>query len=169
MQERLNKFDPFSLVVGVLAVIVSIISLRNPLPTFAVVVIIAGCVSTLTGLYKLFSIRPYLEHTGWLTFNAILDIIIGVAMFFNTSFGSMYVAIFFAIMFIGDSFTALWTSRLTRFFSRGLSWLEIIIAILGIIFGFILLLAPALSAISVSLMVALLFMTFGIEMIILAF
>lgn len=56
MEEKINKFDPFSLIIGILAVIVSIISLRNPLPTFGAVVIIAGVVSIFIGLYKLFSV-----------------------------------------------------------------------------------------------------------------
>ncbi|WP_172187607.1 HdeD family acid-resistance protein [Lentilactobacillus kribbianus] len=169
MEEKINKFDPFSLIIGILAVIVSIISLRNPLPTFGAVVIIAGVVSIFIGLYKLFSVRPYVENSGWLTFNAILDIIIGAIMLFNGAFGSLYVAIFFAVMFIMDSFTALWASRLLKPINNGLYWLEIIVAILGVIFGFVLLFSPMLSAVSISFMVALLFMTFGIEMIVHSF
>ncbi|WP_252893619.1 DUF308 domain-containing protein [Lentilactobacillus senioris] len=64
MQERMNGFDPFELVIGILSVIVSIISLRNPLSTFGSVVIIAGIVSIIVGLYKLFSVRPYAESKG---------------------------------------------------------------------------------------------------------
>lgn len=90
-------------------------------------------------------------------------------MLFNGAFGSLYVAIFFAVMFIMDSFTALWASRLLKPINNGLYWLEIIVAILGVIFGFVLLFSPMLSAVSISFMVALLFMTFGIEMIVHSF
>ena len=169
MEERMNGFDPFALIIGMLSVIVSVISLRNPLSTFGSVVVIAGIVSIVIGLYKLFSVRPYAESKGWLTFNAILDIIIGGLMLFNTVFGSLFVAIAFAIMFIVDSFTTLWAASFIKESNHGLYVWDIIISILGIILGIILLISPALSIISLSFMIAVLFMTFGIEMIVHSF
>lgn len=169
MEERMHGFDPFELIIGVLSVIVSIISLRNPLSTFGSVVIIAGIVSIIVGLYKLFSVRPYAESKGWITVNAILDIIIGGLMLFNGVFGSLFVAIAFAIMFLTDSFTTLWAASFIKESNHGLYIWDIIISILGIILGIFLLLSPALSAISLSFMIAVLFMTFGIEMIVHSF
>ncbi|MDO1604845.1 DUF308 domain-containing protein [Lactobacillus sp. YT155] len=162
MENRLNKFDPFGLIIGILSVIVAVICLRNPLPTFAMVIIIAAIIAIGRGIYKLFSLRPYMQKSGWLTFSAILDILVGLLMLFNGSFGLLYVAISFAIMFITDSVMALGLANITKGFSKGYYWLEVIMAVLGIIFGIVLLVQPGASVLTISFIISLGFMTFGI-------
>ncbi|AEV94687.1 DUF308 domain-containing protein [Pediococcus claussenii] len=166
MEKKVNSFDLPALLLGLLSVIVSIICLRNPLPTFSTVVIIAAIISILIGCYKLFTIRPLLEVSGWFTFNSILDIVVGILMLFNIQFGMLFVSISFAIMFLVDSFTALWFTRIIKDFStRNYYWLDIILAVCGIILGVMLLISPILSAFSVSFLIALLFMIIGISLV----
>lgn len=166
MEKKVNSFDLPALLLGLLSIIVSIICLRNPLPTFGTVVIIAAIISILIGCYKLFAIRPLPEVSGWFTFNSILDIVVGILMLFNVQFGMLFVAISFAIMFLVDSFTTLWFTRVIKDFStRNYYWLDIILAICGIVLGVMLLISPILSAFSVSFLIALLFMTIGISLV----
>ncbi|MCZ3393968.1 DUF308 domain-containing protein, partial [Enterococcus faecium] len=85
MENRINKFDPFALILGVLFIVIAIFSIKNPLSTFRMVIVIAAIASLSTGFYKLFWIRPFLGKTTWLTLNAVLDIIVGFLMLFNDS------------------------------------------------------------------------------------
>jgi uncharacterized membrane protein HdeD (DUF308 family) len=166
MENRINKFDPFALILGVLFIVIAIFSIKNPLSTFRMVIIIAAIASLSTGFYKLFWIRPFLGKTTWLTLNAVLDIIVGFLMLFNDSFGMVYVSVLIALMFLGDSFTTLWLANYIRNFSHKYFVLDVFISILGIILGMVLLFSPLITAISISMMIALLFLIFGISLII---
>lgn len=165
MENRINKFDPFALILGILFIIIAIISIRNPLSTFRMVIIIAAIASLSTGAYKLLWIRPFLGNSTWVTLNASLDILIGILMLFNREFGMLFIAISFALMFLTDSLTTLWLARYIKNFSNRYYLVDIIISILGIVLGIILLLTPAITVISISTIIALLFMIFGISLI----
>lgn len=166
MENRINKFDPFALILGVLFIVIAIFSIKNHLSTFRMVIVIAAIASLSTGFYKLFWIRPFLGKTTWLTLNAVLDIIVGFLMLFNDSFGMVYVSVLIALMFLGDSFTTLWLANYIRNFSHKYFVLDVFISILGIILGIVLLFSPLITAISISMMIALLFLIFGISLII---
>jgi uncharacterized membrane protein HdeD (DUF308 family) len=87
-------------------------------------------------------------------------------MLFNDSFGMVYVSVLIALMFLGDSFTTLWLANYIRNFSHKYFVLDVFISILGIILGIVLLFSPLITAISISMMIALLFLIFGISLII---
>ena len=166
MKNIIERFDPFLFVIGILSVIVSIMSLRNPLPTFGMVVVFAAIVSILIGFHKLAFVRPYIDNRGLLIFSGVLDIIIGLLMLFNGWFGILFTTISFAIMFLFDSVFSLWFTNLIKPISKKYFWFDVIFSIIGIIVGIMLLFSPMLSIISVSFLIALLFMEIGIAMIV---
>lgn len=165
VENRINKFDPFALVLGILFIVIAIMAFQNPLSTFGIVVIIAAIASLLVGMYKLFWIRPFLGNSTWLTFNAIFDIIIGLIMLFNKEFGMLLVTISLALMFLLDSITTLWLAKTIQSFSTKYYTMDIIISIIGIILGIVLLFSPIITVISISTIIALLFIIFGISLI----
>ncbi|TLQ03902.1 hypothetical protein FEZ51_07185 [Pediococcus stilesii] len=165
MENRINKFDPFALVLGILFIVIAVMAFQNPLSTFGIVVIIAAIASLLVGMYKLFWIRPFLGNSTWLTFNAIFDIIIGLIMLFNKEFGMLLVTISLALMFLLDSITTLWLAKTIQSFSAKYYTMDIIISIIGIILGIVLLFSPIITVISISTIIALLFIIFGISLI----
>ncbi|WP_057801973.1 DUF308 domain-containing protein [Pediococcus stilesii] len=165
MENRINKFDPFALVLGILFIVIAIMAFQNPLSTFGIVVIIAAIASLLVGMYKLFWIRPFLGNSTWLTFNAIFDIIIGLIMLFNKEFGMLLVTISLALMFLLDSITTLGLAKTIQSFSTKYYTIDTIISIIGIILGIVLLFSPIITVISISTIIALLFIIFGISLI----
>lgn len=165
VENRINKFDPFALVLGILFIVIAIMAFQNPLSTFGIVVIIAAIASLLVGMYKLFWIRPFLGNSTWLTFNAIFDIIIGLIMLFNKEFGMLLVTISLALMFLLDSITTLGLAKTIQSFSTKYYTMDIIISIIGIILGIVLLFSPIITVISISTIIALLFIIFGISLI----
>lgn len=165
VENRINKFDPFALVLGILFIVIAIMAFQNPLSTFGIVVIIAAIASLLVGMYKLFWIRPFLGNSTWLTFNAIFDIIIGLIMLFNKEFGMLLVTISLALMFLLDSITTLGLAKTIQSFSTKYYTMDIIISVIGIILGIVLLFSPIITVISISTIIALLFIIFGISLI----
>nr|WP_054756036.1 DUF308 domain-containing protein [Liquorilactobacillus satsumensis] len=167
MKEKLANFDPFTFIIGILSIITAILCLRNPLPTFRAVIIITGVLAILRGALKLFSYRPVLERTGWFTFTAGLDIFIGLLMLFNLQFGMLLITFSFALMFLFDSLTNLWLANVIRQVEPPRYFIvDVLIAILGIVIGILLFLSPALSIFSISFLIAMFFMLYGIEMLI---
>ncbi|AZZ61555.1 DUF308 domain-containing protein [Oenococcus sp. UCMA 16435] len=166
-------FDPFSFVIGILFIVVSFIVLRNPLPTFAAVITVAGIATILFGLYKLFIYRRLYKVAGvssfFLIINGVLDFVFGVLMLFDFTFGSLFLTINFALFFITDSLFELWESRFIHASNSNYYWLIIVFAVLGLLIGIILLFRPAFAAISLVWMIAVYFMIYGIGSIIRSF
>ena len=74
---RINEFDPFSFIVGILGVIAGIISVSRPDVAFSTVVLIVAVFSIIRGIFKLTHMRDVFDSKGWIIFNSILDILIG--------------------------------------------------------------------------------------------
>ncbi|MDN2612678.1 DUF308 domain-containing protein [Apilactobacillus sp. EABW-1NA] len=163
---RINEFDPFSFIVGILGVIAGIISVSRPDVAFSTVVLIVAVFSIIRGIFKLTHMTDIFDSKGWIIFNSILDILIGVLMLFNGVFGMLYIAIFFAIMFILDSLTALSLAKYVKNVSHGYYIMDVIFAILGVIVGILLLISPVASALSVAFLVGIFFLVSGILMIV---
>lgn len=159
---KVNQFDPFSFIVGILGVIVGIITLNRPDITFRTIVIIVAVFSIITGIFKITHLSDVFESKTWIIFNSILDILIGILMLFNAAFGILYIAIFFAIMFILDSLTALSLAKYIKDISHGWYVMDITFAVIGIIVGILLLASPVASALSVAFLVGLFFLVNGI-------
>lgn len=166
MNKLLDRFDPFMFVVGILSIFVAVISLRNPLATFSAVVVIAAITAILSGIYKLTVLRGALENSGWVVFNAVVDIIIGILMLFNGEFGILFVAISFAIMFLMDSIISLWLSNIIKLVNEKYFMVDVILSVIGIVLGVLLLIYPVFSILSIYYLVGLFFMITGISAII---
>ncbi len=172
MYER-NRFDPFSLIIGILIVIVGILALRNPFASFGTIVVLMAIAAIIEGIFKLFEIRNVARSlqmsSGWWTFSGIIDILFGILLFFVPSIGGVVVWISIAIWFIVDSLFELWLSRFLRNNNKTYYWFTVIISILGVVLGVILLFKPA-YAISIAIfLLAFYLLLFGINQIIRSF
>ena len=172
MYER-NRFDPFSLIIGILTVIVGILALRNPFASFGMIVILMAIAAVIEGIFKIFEIRNVARSlqmsSGWWTFSGVIDILFGILLFFVPSIGGVVVWISIAIWFIIDSLFELWLSRFLRDNNKTYYWFTVIISILGVVLGVILLFKPA-YAISIAIfLLAFYLLLFGINQIIRSF
>ncbi|GKT03077.1 HdeD family acid-resistance protein [Furfurilactobacillus sp. WILCCON 0119] len=172
MYER-KRFDPFSLIVGILAVIASLVVLRNPLGTLRAFIVLIGILALLEGIFKLverqtlrrtFNFNP----TGWL-WGGIFDLIFGLLILFVPSFGAIYMWLTLAIWFILDSLFELWATRFMRGNDKSYYWLSVSLAILGVIIGFALLFSPAFALSTATFLLAFYLMFFGIAQIVRSF
>ncbi|KRN77632.1 HdeD family acid-resistance protein [Weissella minor] len=167
-------FDIFSLVLGILSVILAFFVLNHPGVSMSVVIIIIGIFMLVDGILH-FGRRSRLRElgmksTGMLTFSAVIDIIAGLMIIFMpTSFGAMYVWIVVAVGMVMDSLFELWAAKYVKHLGKGYYWFIVIMAILGIIFGIVMMFSPAFALTFVVAMVAAYFLVFGIVQIVNAF
>lgn len=168
-----KNFDWGSFFMGILFVLVALLSFRNPLSSLVAIVAVFAIFAILKGLFELFFRNRMKELTGYrgtmTLVLGVLDIIIGVFLFFNMNAGVAALPFVFAIWFIVDSVFGLFNLDLARHVSSGYYWFSLIINVLGIILGFMMLFDPITSALTLSFLVGFYFMMYGITHIIYAF
>lgn len=166
-------FDWWSLLLGILLVILSIMVLKDPSQTLSLITLFVAIGAIVRGVYELWfrqGIKNILGiNSGWLMAMGIIDILIGVVFMFNRNFGSTVIAIIFAVWFLLDSIGDLRVASVFREFHRGYYWLLVVLYILQIILAVLMLLVPALSALSIVWLIAFYLMVAGVVKIIQAF
>lgn len=168
-----KKFDPFSLITGILSLILAFVILDNPIDAFSTFITIVGVFSVIEGILKWTGIRfahwlvPV--NTRWGTISAILDIILGLVIIYVPQFGAAYIWISLAMWFIFDSIFELWVGRFVRSSEKGYYGFHTILAVIGLIVGIILLFSPAF-AMSLSVAIVAMYLTlFGIVQVVRSF
>lgn len=168
-----RKIDWGSLVLGILFVLVSLISFRDPVGNLVAIVIVFAIFAILKGLFELFLRSRVKELTGYKgkmpIVIGIIDLLIGIFFIFNIGAGVVALPFVFAVWFIIDSVLALFTADLFRGISEGHYWFTVVINVLGILLGIILLFNPLSSALTLSFLVGFYFMVVGINQIVYAF
>lgn len=167
-----RKIDWGSLVLGILFVLVSLISFRDPVGNLVAIVIVFAIFAILKGLFELFLRSRVKELTGYKgkmpMVIGIIDLLIGIFFIFNISAGVVALPYVFAVWFIIDSVLALFTADLFRGISEGHYWFTVVINVLGILLGIMLLFNPLSSALTLSFLVGFYFMVVGINQIVYA-
>lgn len=171
--EHQKRFDWFSLILGILFVIAGFASFMHPDKTLHLLSILVGIAFIFRGIYELW-FRKFIdvtlnEHSGWIAFAAILDIILGVIVLVYPNWGILYLAILFAIWFIIDAIIQIKAAGLFKEFHRGYATLLIILGSVSVALGVILLFSPMLSALTIVWLVSTMLLFFGIMHIIQAF
>ncbi|WP_301356794.1 HdeD family acid-resistance protein [Enterococcus spodopteracolus] len=161
-----------SLVLGILFVLVSLISFRDPVGNLVAIVIVFAIFAILKGLFELFLRSRVKELTGYKgkmpMVIGIIDLLIGIFFIFNIGAGVVALPYVFAVWFIIDSVLALFTADLFRGISEGHYWFTVVINVLGILLGIMLLFNPLSSALTLSFLVGFYFMVVGINQIVYA-
>ncbi|MBX4172024.1 HdeD family acid-resistance protein [Weissella viridescens] len=167
-------FDIFSLVLGILSLVLAFVVLKFPGGSLAAIVIVIGIFMIIDGILH-FSQRGHLrsigmKSTGMLTFLAILDIIVGLAIIiWPASFGAIYVWIFVAIGMVMDSLFELWAAKYIKQVGKGYYWFVVIMAIIGLILGIVMMFSPAFGLSFVVALLAAYLLVFGVMEIVKAF
>lgn len=171
--EKRNGIDWGSLILGILFVLTSLVSFQDPTGNLVAIVLVFALFAILKGIFEIFVRNRMKDLTGYKAYSpivlGIVDILIGVYLLFNLNIGVGALPYVFALWFIFDSIFGLFTLDLAKSVSTGYFWFHLIIDILGIILGFILLVNPLSSALTLSFLVGFYFMLFGITQIVYAF
>lgn len=168
-----KSVDFVKLLMGILSVILAFFVISNPAASVLSLTWIIGVFLIINGVMR-FSNRNTLRsmgmsNTGMLTFSAVLDIILGLIILFVPASGEIYIWIVLSLALIMDSAFELFAAGIIKQASTGLYWFTVILAVLGIILGFILLFNPILTLGVAVLLLGAYFLVYGIMDIVTAF
>lgn len=168
-----KSFDFVQLLMGILSIALAYFVLVNPTSAVISLIWIVGIFLIINGVMRFVGRSAArdmgMSNTGLLTFTAVLDIIMGLAVLFIPASGITYIWIVLSMSVLMNSIFRLFTAKALKAVSTGLYWFTIILAILGIILGIMLLMDPVFA---LGLAVALLgayFLVYGIMNIVSAF
>ena len=161
-----NGFNWWSLIVGIIYIILGILAFNNPLGSASFVIYLFAFAIAFKGIAQIIIRNRLKEYTGMI---GIIDIIIGVFLFFNVTAGVIALPIVFAIWFIIDSVIALVSARAIRKYSKRNFWLIVILSIISIIIGIMLIFNPIASILTVAYLVGIYFTLNGLSYVIQAF
>lgn len=172
--ENSRNFDPFSLVLGILSVILAFFVLKHPGFSLVAVIFTIGIFMLADGVLHFFGrnkLRDFgMRSTGFITFAAILDIVVGILMIaMPKTFGMAYVWIVVAIGLLVDSLFELWAAKFIRLAGKGYYWFTVITAVLGVVLAVIMLFSPTLAITFVLSLLAFYLLVFGIMQIVKSF
>ncbi|KRN33213.1 hypothetical protein IV68_GL000011 [Weissella halotolerans DSM 20190] len=167
-----KEFDPFKLIMGILSLILAYFVMTRVGITVQVMVILVGIFMLVNGVIRFMGRNKLrklgMDKTGWLTFSAILDILVGILVLVMPDFGIVYIWILLTIGLFMDSLFELWAARFVKE-SKGYYWFTIIFAIIGIVLAIIMMFSPALALTFGVALLGAYFMVYGIMEVVEAF
>ena len=174
MNKQQEGFDWLSLMLGVLFIMTALFSLKaSPISNLGIVVVFFTLSLFAKGIAMLI-IRSRVKQ--WLNISVtpllivgIIDILIGCYFIFNFSKGILIAPYVFATWFLLDALLGLFDLGWIRKVSDSFFWLTLVSSIIGIIIGFMLLISPVVSALTLSFLVGFNLLNVGITYIIRAF
>ncbi|MBW1605916.1 HdeD family acid-resistance protein [Lactobacillus sp. Sy-1] len=155
-----KQFNPFSLFVGILSIILALVIVKNPLSsTFSLIYMIA-ILLIIDGFSRwsdIKAIRTY--NKTWLYVGAGYDIFLGVVMFFAPWVGVVLIWFLLAVSVIFNSGLEIWLNQRAFSDHNGGYWFNLVLGVLGVIAGIIILFNPYL-ALSITLFTISFFLMF---------
>lgn len=168
MERRSNFSLPYFLM-GIIFILVSLVSFRDPQSSLLAIVYVFAISAILKGIFELFFRRKIHEFTNQkstlLIVLGIFDLLVGIFFLFNISAGLLALPFVFAVWFLFDSIVGLMTAGIYRIESTGYYWFHVVINVIGVILGFMLLFNPLTSALTLAFLVGFYFMMAGISLI----
>lgn len=133
---------------------------------YGIAVIIAGIssIANYVSIEKRLGFAPVMQ-----ILNGILAIILGVLLILNTHIGVWIVDICFPIWLIFNCVSSLCSLNRVKIFSKALFWLLLILNIVGVFFGFALLLHPVYALMTIEYIIAVYLFAMGFSSVATAF
>ena len=173
METQNSKFNWLSMILGILLIVGAIVSLQNPAGNLASITIFIGLLVVIKGLFiLLFNFKmkkKWGKNSGSFIFIGVFDFILGFILLTNISYGIVALPFLFAIWFIVDSITALFSLNIAKEVSTSYYWFSLVINIIGILLGIMLFFDPITSALTLSAIVGFYLMMIGMSLVIHAF
>ena len=166
-------FDWGQFITGILFLIAAFVVLRYPLATLKTVTFIFAVVAIIRGIAILAGYSTLRQFTGKLAWISLLMGIfvrvIGLVFLLNAGFGMVTITMMFAIWFLVDSVGSLFNVGHLRIAGTGWFILYLILDILAVIVSLMLFMQPVVAAVTLVTLLAMFFVLFGIECIVIAF
>ncbi|MBT9670953.1 HdeD family acid-resistance protein [Secundilactobacillus kimchicus] len=166
-------FDWHEFITGVLFLVAAYVVLFKPGVSLVALAVIFGFIAIVSGLTTISGYTKLRDLVGNAAVIAlviaILDILVGLLFLFSPGIGVVTIGYLFAFWFIMDSIERLLVAGHLREFGRGYYWVSVILDIVTLLVGVMLLINPVVAVISLTYLIAIYLVIFGINAILLAF
>jgi uncharacterized membrane protein HdeD (DUF308 family) len=160
------------LFLGVIFIIVGIWVFVTPVGAYVALSLLFGISFLVTGILQIIyagSNRKVLAHWGWTLAIGILELLVGILLLANPGLSMVILPLYVGFVLLFRSITALgWSFLLRKLQIKYWGWV-LTIGILGLIFSFVLLWDPLLTAYIIVIITGIAFLLTGISQIILSF
>lgn len=170
-----RRFDWFSLIIGILWIVLGVAVINSPSTAISVIAVFVGIGALAKGIYTLW-LRKAIQmltgndsHMTLMIVSSVIDIILGMVFLFRLHLGFGIIAYLFAFWFIFDSILQLIIDHFFKALNRSYFDLLIVLNIITLILGITLLFNPMLSIYTLIGVVAFYLFLIGIAKIIQAF
>ncbi|MFV0399118.1 MAG: HdeD family acid-resistance protein [Oscillospiraceae bacterium] len=155
MTEKRSWYGWVELIAGISLVVLGIYTFCNPETAVSGIVVFYGLAAIISGIADIALYVKLERRTGFDPITAlvggILSIFVGILLLMNIGAGVYTFSILFPIWFIVHCITRLANLGFVRRFAGNVSyWISLIINVIGLIVGFMLLLNPFASALSLA-------------------
>lgn len=170
---RRSGFGWFELVIGILLIILGIFTFVRPESTLTGVVVIYGLIAVITGISDIIFYVKMEQHIGFgptiSLVSGILSVMAGIMLLVYPDAGKWILALLFPIWFIAHCISKLSHLNIIRITAGSFYYyFSLIMNILGLVLGVLMLIKPAVSLLSVGVIIGIYLVLLGIDSIVTA-
>lgn len=151
----MKKPSTVTLLMGLLFIILGIFFLVNPEAALRIMILLAAILAVIKGLldlYQFFRIRKKQYKNDYsLLISGVFILIIGILLFFNTTFGILFTGIVFATWFAIESITTLLSLRFFKVKKGAAFFTLLILGIVTLCMSVLMFMLPFYAALSFTL------------------
>lgn len=162
----MKKPSTITLITGILFIAVGIFFLVNPTAALKIMIIIAAILAVIKGLldiYRFYKTRKATHKNDFsILLSGVLILLVGILLFFNSSFGIVFTGIIFAIWFAIESITTLISLKFFKEKKGGAFYTLLILGVLSLAMSILMFMRPFYAAISFTMVAGVYFIAQGI-------
>ena len=166
--KRRSSYGVYELIVGILLILLGIFTFTRPQSALTGLVVLYGLLATITGSGDIVFYVKMEKHTGFgptiSLISGILSVMTGLVLMVHPGAGRWAMMVFFPIWFIAHCISRLSHGHMVRFVAGSAAyWFSLIINSLGLALGFLMLIKPYYSLLSITFMIGVYLILLGLD------
>lgn len=161
----IKSYRFLQVVTGVMYIFMAILALRYTPNTLIESIRIFGVFSLIKGIFEILNRANIKKRTHHNQYSSLLlgvvDIVIGIIMFVNTSLDLVELSMLFGIWFIGDAVISLFLLDLAKKIAEIYYYVSLVVYLIGGVIGLTLLIAGDTTIVTVPVLISIYFLLFG--------
>ena len=161
-----SRFGWSQFIMGVCLVLLGVFTFLRPRSIFDGIAVVYGAAAVVTGICD---IVIYIKEERFTGFGPVVSLVAGI-LSVMTGIAEGVVALLFPLWFIAHCISRLAHSAIIRFVAGSFYYyFSLVVNIVGLVLGFLMLLQPILTFLTLGYLIALCLVAFGIDCILMAF
>ena len=166
--KRRSSYGVYELIVGILLILLGIFTFTRPQSALTGLVVLYGLLATITGIGDIVFYVKMEKHTGFgptiSLISGILSVMTGLVLMVHPGAGRWAMMVFFPSWFIAHCISHLSHGHMVRFVAGSAAyWFSLIINSLGLALGFLMLIKPYYSLLSITFMIGVYLILLGLD------